>query len=46
LPRVIELEPWYPLSIGQDGRLGQFPQLSAVDEGLQALVSGKVLCKI
>ena len=35
LSRVIELEAWDPLSIGEDGRLGQFPQLAAVDKGLQ-----------
>jgi len=34
LSRVIELESWYPPSVGDDGRLGQFPQLPSVDEGL------------
>jgi hypothetical protein len=32
---VIELEAWDPLSTGKDRRLGQFPQLPAVDKGLQ-----------
>jgi hypothetical protein len=35
LSRVIELEPWDPLSVGQDGWLGQLPQLAAVAKGLE-----------
>jgi hypothetical protein len=26
---------WYPLSVGEDGWLGEFPQLAAIDKGLQ-----------
>jgi hypothetical protein len=35
LSRVIELEARYPLSTGKGGGLSQFPQLPAVDKGLQ-----------
>jgi hypothetical protein len=35
LSRVIELETWYSPSAWENGRLGQFSQLPAVDKGFQ-----------
>ena len=38
LSGVIELEAGYPSTAGEDGRLGQFPELPPVNEGLQNIL--------
>jgi len=38
LSQVIELEGWYTFAAGKDRGLGQFPQLSANDNGLQDIL--------
>lgn len=44
LSRVIQLETGDPPSTGEHGRLGQFPQLPAIDKGLQdVLLDGVVV---
>ncbi len=38
LSRVIELQPRYPLAVGQHCGLSQFPELTSIDEGLQNIL--------